>query len=66
VTPDQFRDCLAALDWSQRGLAQRLGVQPTTVRRWAAGTGRIPEEVARWLERVAQPLQREPRPGGMA
>ncbi|PPQ35428.1 hypothetical protein CCS01_07510 [Rhodopila globiformis] len=66
MTPDRFRDCLAALDWSQRGLAQRLGLQPTTVRRWAAGTGRIPEEVARWLERVAQPLRREPRPGRMA
>ena len=53
MTPTAFRAALAALDWTQRGLADLLGIHPTTVRRWALGEARIPEQIAAWLETLA-------------
>lgn len=38
MTPDRFRKCLTALHWSQRGLADTLGVQERQVRRWPQTT----------------------------
>lgn len=61
MTPDRFRECLAALDWSQRGLADLLGVQERQVRRWAQGA-RIPEPVADWLELLARFHKAHPPP----
>ena len=58
---NRFRDCLAALDWSQRGLAALLDVDERQVRRWATGS-RIPEPVAAWLETLAQFHEAHPPP----
>ena len=48
MSPDRFRECLALLHWSQRGLAEILDTHPTTVRRMATGSAAIPgnEELA--------------------
>lgn len=62
MTPERFRACLAALRWSQRGVAEHLGLHTTTVRRWATGEGVIPETVARWLEHLAVVHQAMPMP----
>lgn len=53
MTPDRFHECLAALRWSQRGLADALTMDERQVRRWAAGA-RIPDGIAAWLELAAQ------------
>ena len=64
MTPDRFRECLAALRWSQRSLAELLGVHQTTARRWATGEGIVPPNVARWLEDLAAAHQAHPLPAG--
>jgi hypothetical protein len=38
MTPTVFRKCLVALHWTQRGLAEIIGVNEREVRRWAGMT----------------------------
>ena len=52
MTAARFREILAALDMSQRGLARMINCREGTVRYWARGDGRVPAEVADWLERL--------------
>ena len=53
MTPKQLRAALKRLHLSQMELSRRLEVAPQTVRRWVAGTTRIPKAVEllvqRWL-----------------
>jgi len=53
MTPTRFRECLDALHWTQRGLARILGRPEGTVRQWARGAVRIPDDVALWLKYLA-------------
>ena len=53
MTPDRFRECLALLHWSQRGLAQILYCDDRLVRRWAQGSEPVPESIGRWIEQLA-------------
>ena len=53
MTPGRLRECLAALRWSQRGLAEALGCDDRLVRRWASGDASVAPDVAEWLERAA-------------
>jgi len=62
MTPDRLRTCLTALHWSQRGLADILGVQERQVRRWATGEYDMPASIAVWLERAAQWHAENPPP----
>lgn len=64
MTPDRFRECLAALQWSQRGFADYLGLHYTTVQRMAAGRQVIPDNVADWLDALAAAHQARPFPVG--
>ncbi len=64
MTPDRFRECLAVLHWSQRGLAGILDTHPTTVRRMATGDAGIPDGVAKWLEELAAVHRTHPLPVG--
>lgn len=50
MTPTRLRECLAALHWTQRGLAAILGCSDSLTRRWAAGSDTVPPAVAAWLE----------------
>jgi len=61
VTPETLRHCLEALAWSQRGLADQLGLDSRQVRRWAAGAA-IPPPVAAWLALLAAFHERHPPP----
>jgi len=62
MTPTRFRQILAALEWRQRGLARILDRPEGTVRQWARGAVRIPEDVAAWLEAImALPMPRKER-----
>lgn len=42
MTPDEFREALSSLGWSQRQAARELGVGPRLVRYWAVGRYPIP------------------------
>jgi hypothetical protein len=55
MTPDTFRTHLAALQWTQRGLADMIRIDERQVRRWAAGAA-IPPHIAAWIERAAAEL----------
>jgi transcriptional regulator with XRE-family HTH domain len=62
MTPTRFRECLALLDWTQRGVARLLGRQEGTVRQWARGVVSIPGDVSEWLERLARCHEQNPPP----
>lgn len=62
MSPSRFRECLAALDWSQRGLARLLDRAEGTVREWARGRLPVPAEVAEWLEARASSAEQLPPP----
>jgi DNA-binding transcriptional regulator YiaG len=61
VTPDRFRECLDALNWTQPQLAAVLDMGDRQVRRWAAGDP-MPEHIAAWLEKLAQFAEANPPP----
>lgn len=50
MSPQQFRHALRQLGLNQVQAAQRLRVNPRTVRRWVAGDSRVPESVTLLLE----------------
>ena len=62
MTPDRLRECLVLLRWSQRGLAEALGLDERQVRRWATGAASVPDSVAAWLERRATAAAADPPP----
>ena len=45
MTPDEFRQARERLGLSARELADKLGVHPRTVQRWAGGSQRVPGPV---------------------
>ena len=52
MTPTRLRECLDALQWSQRGFSRVLGREEGTVRQWARGAVKVPQDVAEWLEAI--------------
>ncbi len=60
----RLRECLTLMGWSQRGLAEMLGLHETRVRRWARGLMDVPPEVAAWLETLAAVHAAHPMPAG--
>ncbi|ACR15031.1 putative transcriptional regulator [Burkholderia phage BcepIL02] len=58
MTSNELRATLAELGWTQKRLAERLGVDPDTVSRWTngrtggTGTGSVPAYVAEYLRVV--------------
>lgn len=62
MTPTRLRECLAVLRWSQRGFAEALNRPEGTVRQWARGATRIPDDVAAWLEEAGQWHEKNPLP----
>ena len=53
MTSNELRAELAALRWTQKRLADRLGVDPDTVSRWTNGRTDVPAYVAEYLRVVA-------------
>ena len=69
MTPTELRSYLFVLRWTQRGLARALNRQESTVRQWARGVTRIPDDVERWLDgrlhhalRFPAPIRSRPTP----
>lgn len=53
MTSNELRAELSALGWTQKRLADRLGVEPDTVGRWANGRTPVPGYVVEYLRVVA-------------
>lgn len=64
MTPERFRECLYALDWTVHSIAIRLGVPRIRVRRWLSGESEVPDNVAAWLEQPAEYFEVNPMPLG--
>ncbi len=62
MTPTRLRECLVALDWTQRGVARLLERPEGTVRQWARGTVQVPSDVASWLETLTKCHEENPPP----
>lgn len=54
MTGLEFRAALKHLNLSQRALAARLGVETSTVNRWALGKAPVPQYAAYVLELLAR------------
>lgn len=54
MTAPDFRSTLKSLRLTQRSLAERLGVERSTVNRWAQGTRPVPQYVVYVLELLAE------------
>lgn len=50
MTPKQFQSALSKLGWSQRRAAEELGVEQSSIYRWAHGKRAIPGPVAAALK----------------
>jgi transcriptional regulator with XRE-family HTH domain len=63
MTPTERRAAQQAIGWTQRGLADRIGWDEGTVRRWMRDGGEAPADVDAWLARLAAFHQAHPPPG---
>ena len=61
LTPTRLRECLHEIGWTQRALAEQLGIDDRTVRlQWIMGKKPIPPEIASWLEGISAAHRRKP------
>jgi transcriptional regulator with XRE-family HTH domain len=54
MTQAEFRSALKSLGLSQRSLAERLGVEASTVNRWALGKAPVPKYAVYVLSLLAE------------
>jgi transcriptional regulator with XRE-family HTH domain len=62
MSPTERRESLQAIGWTQRGLADRLGWDEGTVRRWMRVGGEAPADVDQWLAGLAEFHRQHPPP----
>ena len=65
MTPERFKECLDAIGWTGRELGRQLGVDERQVRRWA-GSAEVPDQIAKWIEHLAQFHKANPAPRRVA
>jgi ribosome-binding protein aMBF1 (putative translation factor) len=54
MTPLRFRDCLFAIRWNLATLANAIECDLADVTAWETGDADVPQEVAIWLEKLAE------------
>ena len=57
MTPAEFRAAAAVIGWSERQIAARSGYAVSIASQWASGRCAVPDDLARWLERMAQAVR---------
>lgn len=51
MSVERLKACLEILQWTPKTLAQKLRVEPKTVKAWLSGRSWPPLTVSAWLER---------------
>lgn len=51
MSVERLKECMALLNWEPKYLAQKLRVEPKTVKAWLSGKSWPPLTVSAWLER---------------
>ena len=62
MTPKRLIQCLEQIGWTRRGVAARVGLSDMSFRRYEAGTARVPDDIAAWLEALAMAHKAHPAP----
>jgi hypothetical protein len=62
MTPAELSASLDAINWRPATLAEVLGVNERSVRRWLAGDAAVSDPVAAWLRDLASAHRRHPPP----
>jgi transcriptional regulator with XRE-family HTH domain len=62
MTPKRLIQCLEQIGWTRRGVAAKVGLSDMSFRRYEAGTARVPDDIAAWLEKLAAAHERNPAP----
>jgi hypothetical protein len=62
MRPERLRECLDALGWSVRYVAELTARDPRQIRRWISGRVTVPWEIAEWIESRARHAERTPPP----
>lgn len=62
MTPAELKAALAAIGWSGRELAFRLGCHRNLPTAWSSGRTPIPAPVAAWLRKLARLHGQNPAP----
>jgi hypothetical protein len=53
MSPEEYRDCMEAVNWRPSDIAWILGIDVRVTSRWASGARNIPYVVADWLRLLA-------------
>lgn len=62
MKPARLNDCLAIIGWPIREVARRLEMPESGIRWWLAGRYPVPDEIAQWLEELANAIETIPPP----
>lgn len=62
MTPSRLVQCLETIGWTRRGVAAQIGLSEMSFRRYEAGTARVPDDIAAWLETLAAAHKANPAP----
>ena len=62
MTEIEIKQCLTTLHWSTLTLAEALRIDVGTVVDWYFGRAGVPEEVAQWLGKLSEAVERHPAP----
>ncbi|MDX3928623.1 MAG: hypothetical protein QHC90_22820 [Shinella sp.] len=54
MTPARFSECLLLIRWTPINLASALQCELSWIEAMEAGNAKVPEELASWLETLAQ------------
>ena len=54
LTPEQFKECLSLLRWTQIDLAAALECDIFLTNAWGNGLEPIPADISAWLEKLAK------------
>ena len=62
MSPARLRECLDALGWSARYVAQITARDERQIRRWLAGRVTVPWQIDEWLESRVRHAEQTPPP----
>ncbi|OJT98361.1 hypothetical protein DEM27_14020 [Metarhizobium album] len=62
MTPERFNECLRHIRWTPINIASALQCDLSWIEALEVGNADVPEELAKWLEKLAQMHEANPPP----